>query len=128
MRADQFNKLQDINEKLCDVLLEEADPDKWPGASLPVEHRDAKMRGDRYWSKKNAVATVALMTRITSLVDLIRAKSNANPTGNDPAAVTDEADELDQMVIDAEKEASKLLAKLSDTSKKAEFDKRVHGK
>ena len=32
MRHDQLQRLQELSEKLADVVLEEADPAEWPGA------------------------------------------------------------------------------------------------
>lgn len=125
MRQDQFEKLQALSEKLTDVVLVEADPDHWPGSGWKPVELTKEQRGDRYWSKKNAVATLSLIGRIHQLTDAIRLASNA---GNGGGAVVDSEDELDAEVAAAEKEASKLLDELQRKSKKAEFDKRVHGK
>lgn len=125
MRQDQFEKLQALSEKLTDVVLVEADPDNWPGSGWKPIELTKEQRGDRYWSKKNAVATLSLIGRISQLTDTIRMASNAGTGG---VAVVDSEDELDAEVAAAEKEASKLLDELQRKSKKAEFDKRVHGK
>lgn len=119
MRQDQFEKLQALSEKLTDVVIAEADPDNWPGAGWAVTQLTKEQRGDRYWSKKNAVATLSLIGRIYQLTDAIRMASNAG---------TDSEDELDVEVAAAEKEASKLLDELQRKTRKAEFDKRLHGK
>lgn len=125
MRQDQYERLQAISEKLTDVLLEEADPEKWPGAGIPLGTMDKATRGDRYWSKKNAVGTVALIQRIDGLTQAIR---TASASGNGAAAVTEGADELDTEVAEAEAQAAQLLDKVQKDARKKEFDKRVHGK
>jgi hypothetical protein len=124
MRQDQYERLQSLHEELADVFIGEADPKTWPGAGLAPAALDSQTRGDRYWSKKNAVATIALMMRITGLTTLVQQAS----TGNGAAAVTDENDQLDQDVKDAEKQAAKLLDAVQRSSSKAAFDARVHGK
>lgn len=127
MKQEQFERLQALHEKLVDVFLDEADPDKWPGYGIALATMDAKTRGDRYWSKKNAVATIALTQRIQSLVTVVRERT-ANEDPENPAAVTDPQDDLDKQVAEAEREAQQLLANLQKPGAKAAFDKRVHGK
>lgn len=126
MRQDQFDKLQSLSEKLTDVVLVEADPDHWPGSGWKPIELTKEQRGDRYWSKKNAVATLSLIGRIHQLTAAIRMASNAGAGGG--AAVSEPEEELDAEVQAAEKEAAKLLDELQRRTKKAEFDKRVHGK
>lgn len=125
MRQDQYEKLQALSERLTDVFLDEAEPEKWPGHNLEPGSMDQQTRGDRYWCKKNAVATLTLIGRVAGLTDLIQKQSNA---GNGAAGVTDEEATLDAEINAAEKEAAKLLDQLQRRSKKGEFDKRVHGK
>ncbi len=129
MRQDQFDKLQLRAEQLTDVFLEESDPATWPGAGLLVAAMDKQTRGDRYWVKKNAVATLAVVQRIVGIVQLVREKSAGGESS--PGAVRDEDAELDAEVAAANAEAEKLMKELqqgSHSSKKAAFDKRVHGK
>lgn len=125
MRQDQYDKLQKLEEELTDVFLQEADPKLWPGVGATPANMDAQTRGDRYWCKKNAVATIAMMTRIGHLTGMIqRAAAGTEPDPEDGKA----EDSLDAEVTSAEKEAKKLLAELQDPKHKAKFDKRVHGK
>lgn len=125
MRQDQYERLNETTEKLADMLLEEVDTDQWPGAAIPIDQQNSKIRGDRYWCKKNAVATVALIIRINSLVERGQRGAGKASAGG---AVADEPDSLDAEVKAAEKEAEKLLNKVGESARKAEFDKRVHGK
>lgn len=125
MRADQYERLQALSEQLTDVFLEEADPEKWPGAGVALQSIDKATRGDRYWSKKNAAATVMLIGRVENLVGTIQQDSNQ---GHGAASVSDTESELDQEIAAAEKEAAKLLDKVGEGARKAAFDKRAHGK
>jgi hypothetical protein len=127
MRQDQFEKLQELSEKLTDVFLAEADPDHWPGAGISPGQMDAQTRGDRYWTKKNAVATIALVQRVGNLTQRIQLAS-AGGDGSAEQVKDDEESSLDAQVSAAEKEAVKLLDAVQSRARKAEFDKSVHGK
>lgn len=125
MRLDQYEKLQALSERLTDVFLDEANPDTWPGAGVDLQTMDKTTRGDRYWSKKNAAATVMLIGRVETLVGSIQTGSNAGEGAN---AVRETEDELDAEIAAAEKEAARLLNQAQDSARKAEFTKRIHGK
>jgi hypothetical protein len=128
MRQDQYEKLQALTEKLTDVFLQEADPDKWPGAKLESANMDQQTRGDRYWVKKNAAATLTVIMKTVNLVGVIQQRSAGGEEGG--AAVEDGASEasgLDAEIKAAEKEATKLLNQLQSKAGKAAFDKKVHG-
>ena len=126
MRQDQYDKLQALEERLTDVFLGEAEPDKWPGHTLEPGTMDQQTRGDRYWCKKNAVATLSLIQRVAGLVHTIQINGETPP----PLANGEPAEEqlLDNEIASAEKQASKLLDEMSRKSKKTEFDSRTHGK
>lgn len=129
MRQDQYEKLQALTEKLTDVFLQEADPDKWPGHGIETGQMDQQTRGDRYWCKKNAAATLTVIMKTSNLVGVIQQHSAAGESSG--AAVGDEKpeeDSLDAEIAAAEKEAAKLLDQVQKRSKKGAFDKKVHGK
>lgn len=69
MRQDQVDRLQELCEKIAEVFLEEADPESWNGAGVPVTSMDQETRGNRLWDKKNAVQTGALLARVLDLRD-----------------------------------------------------------
>lgn len=127
MRQDQFEALQALTEKLIDVFLLEANPEKWPGTGLVPSEMDAQTRGDRYWTKKNAVATVALVQRVGNLTQRIQLAS-AGGDGSAEQVKDDEECNLDTQVAAAEREAVKLLDAVQRRARKVEFDKNVHGK
>lgn len=130
MRQDQYEKLQDLGERLTDVFLAEAEPAEWPGAGLKPGQMDQQTRGDRYWCKKNAAATLSLVQRVAGLVHTIQLAGGTDPAGADgsEAGVADEAAQLDTEIASAEKEAAKLLDELQRRTAKAAFDTRTHGK
>ena len=128
MRQDQYERLQALEEELTDVFLGEAKPEAWPGHGIGPGAMDKDTRGDRYWCKKNAVATLSLIQRVATLTQQIRLQSSGEGTG--AAGVENPEAELDREVAAAEKEAKALLAQLQRTPdpRKAAFDRRVHGK
>lgn len=117
MREDQLHRLRDLEERLVDTFLDEADPDEWPGAGLKPADMEAKDRGDRYWAKKNAAATGILAQRVVSMI------AESGLSADDP----EQERQLDQQIASAEREAAKLVQRLAGKGK-AEFDRRVHGK
>lgn len=119
VRPDQLQRLQELQEKLAEVVLEEADPDEWPGAGKPLADLTQQERGDRYWSKKNAAATFALLERTTSTLSY-----------NPPTALAPEAQEadIDKQIAKREREAGVLLDTVLKKARKAAFDDRAVGK
>jgi hypothetical protein len=123
MRQDQYEKLQALTEKLADAFIAEADPDVWPGAGIALATMDQQTRGDRYWSKKNAAATLSVLVRTTNLIGIIQQHSSGGTAGGVPTPEQDkEESSLAADIKAAEKEATKLLAQLQGGMKK------VHGK
>jgi len=120
MRKDQIDRLNELSEKLTDVFLEEADPDQWPGSGKPLADLTMQDRGDRYWSKKNAAATLTVIMKTVNIVGVVQ--QGKNPA--DPQS----GDDMDKEIKEAEKEAERLLNKIQNGVTKEEFDKRVHGK
>lgn len=112
MRQDQFERLQALAEKLTDAFLEEADPDAWPGAGVALANLDQQTRGDRYWCKKNAAATLSVITRVTSLTDVIRRQTAGLGGAAAVEPASDEPDGLDGEIRAAEKQATAMLAKI----------------
>ncbi|ANA34475.1 hypothetical protein [Ralstonia mannitolilytica] len=128
MRQDQYQRLQDLTEKLTDKFLAEADPDTWPGAGVALASMDAQTRGDAYWSKKNAAATLTLILKTVNLVGVIQRNSADGGGGAEVPPEQDEPDGLDGEIRAAEKEATRMLNQIQHEARKAAFDKKVHGK
>lgn len=102
MRLDQIARMQMLSEGLADVVLSEADTMTWPGAGKPAAELTQAERGDRYWTKKNAAATMTLLIKVMSITGML-ARADAQPSTSDPA------EELDAEVAKAEKRAMELL-------------------
>src|SRR5687768_16669177 len=126
MRQDQYEKLQALTEKLTDVFLTEAAPDKWPGSATDPTSWDQQTRGDRYWMKKNAAATLTVLMKTTNLIGVIQQRSAGGEDGGAGVGEGEpEPDGLDAEVRAAEKEAEKLLKKIHSQSAAS---RKVHGK
>jgi hypothetical protein len=100
MRPEQVETLARIETELVDVFTEECQPAKWPGM------KDAEARGDRYWHKKNALATLTLVGRIQTVLRDARGDGGGEkplPEGQAPGRGDDDG-------LDIEKEAKRLEA------------------
>lgn len=128
MRQDQYERLQSLTEKLTDVFLDEADPEKWPGHGVAPNAMDAQSRGDRYWCKKNAAATLTVIMKTTTLIGVIQQRSAGGAPDGVPPEGAEDTDGLDGEIRAAEREAARLIDKAQREAGKAAFDKRVHGK
>lgn len=122
MRQDQYEKLQELTEKLMDAFIGEADPAVWPGHGVAIAAMDQQTRGDRYWCKKNAAATLSVIVRTTNLIGIIQMRGAAGGAGVTPPEQEKEDHSLDAEMKAAEKEATRLLDQLQKGSTKA------HGK
>lgn len=109
MRADQLAKLAFLEEKLTDVVLSEADPDKWTGADKELSELSKEERGDRYWCKKNAAATLSVLTKTMSVHGMVQRKVAGNGAGR-TAEGGDDTD-MDREIAKAERDAEKVLHK-----------------
>lgn len=132
MRADQFEKLQRLEEKLIDVFIEEADPAGWPGQGLKLGAMDSQTRGDLYWTRKTAASVLVLAQKVGGLVSTAqqRAAGTLPPAGEggEQPSGDDEGAQLDTLVDSAEREALRLMRELQGAGGKAAFDRKVHGR
>lgn len=67
MRPDQLARLEALSEKLADKVLDEADPETWPGAGAMLADMTKQERGDAFWCKKNAAMTMVLLVRVEGI-------------------------------------------------------------
>ncbi|MEQ6971045.1 hypothetical protein [Pectobacterium polaris] len=107
MHNDYKSRLTVLSDKLTDTVLTEADPDNWPGAGKTINQHTKDERGDRYWFKKNAAATLTLLTKVHSLIGMHTRGGSPNDGGGD-----DEAFGLGQQVAKAEREAAAIIERL----------------
>ncbi len=119
MRQDQYERLQAMMEKLTDAFLREADPATWTGGEIPPAELTQQQRGDRYWCKKNAVATAALIVRTQSIVGKIQMVGAVPAAPEEAEEGADAEGGLDAEVAAAEAEGRRLLQRVIDREKKA---------
>lgn len=107
LEADVLTRLQQRQEQLVEVFLEETDPKNWPVS------KDTKSRGDRYWEKKNGLATANLIVRIQNIMDQALRQPIATP---EPTPGDDE-DRVDTgaMAAEAIAEANKIIENAKGT-------------
>lgn len=104
MREDQITRLQALSESLGEVVIHEVDPANWPGAKKDPSDLTQQERGDRYWSKKNAAATMTLLLKVVNITGVL----NKQKPGDDDSADT----ELDGELAAAEKEAQAIIGRM----------------
>lgn len=132
--TDQLQRLMGLEEKLLEVALEESDPDGWMSAEKAEEeakvielqamkaakegdpdlakalYKEAagvrnSWKGQRYWEKKNATATVSLLTKLEMYRQRIEEGRQPGKAG---AGLDDEKVKADMKV--AEKTVKSRLA------------------
>jgi hypothetical protein len=99
MRPDQRKRLQDLEERLADAFLEEADPDGW-----------SEDKKERYWQRREAAETGALMARVQALLD-----KEPDHDKKDP----DDQKETDRMIRAAAARAQAAVERAIARAKKA---------
>lgn len=106
MRPEQVERLAKIEEDLVDIFTTECEPKKWPGMASVQE------RGDRYWHKKNALATLQLVGRIQTVLRDARPDSGAGeaPKGDlRPDGEGRDPDEIEREAAALEKKGVAIL-------------------
>ena len=116
MRPDQIQRLQDLAERLADSFLLEADPAEWPGDGKPPAVMDQGERGDRYWCKKNAMATGGVLRFTLDLMEKHHAPGDKTPDAEDA--------DMDKRIKDAERRAAAATARVLGRAK----GESAHGK
>ncbi|EBQ4755632.1 TPA: hypothetical protein H2A59_004915 [Salmonella enterica] len=106
MYDDYRTRLTNLSDKLTNVVIEEADPDNWSGSKKPVKELTKDERGDRYWDKKNAAASLTLLIKVHSLIGMqTRGATGENADDDDDFG-------LAQQVAKAEKEAAAIIERV----------------
>ncbi|ASN67374.1 hypothetical protein [Pseudomonas sp. NBRC 111137] len=105
MRDDQITRLQALSERLGEVVITEVDPNNWPAANkLPAELTQEE-RGNRYWCKKNAAATMTLLLKVVNIAGIMNRQKPAPDAGH-------AVDELDGELAAAEREAQAIIERM----------------
>lgn len=110
MREDQAKRLEDLEERLVEAAIADADPQNWSGAGQFLCDMDKATRGDAQWCRKTAVQTVALLAQVRRVIGDYRAPEvhrPKHPHDDDPEA----------QIADAEAAAAALLERVSGGSR-----------
>ena len=114
MREDQAKRLMDLQERLLDVFLDEADPKNWSGAGTTPAEMTPQIRGDRHWDKKSAASTMVVLTGVDRLIENTR-----EALGRDPFDDADMDKQISRAEAEAQKRADAVIAAAS---------RKTHGK
>lgn len=127
MRQDQYERLQALEEELMDVFIAEANPTTWPGHGMLSRDMDRDTRGDRFWSKRNPAATLAIVTRVQALIHQTQQLGDTPPPLAEAGSPAQDGDrQLDDEILKAEREAANLMKKLQAGPEKV--SRKAHGK
>lgn len=107
MRMDQLQRLQALSEGMAEVVISEMDTGNWPGAGKPLAEITKEERGDRYWCKKNAAASLTLLVKLLSVTGMVARANSGMLTPEAPG--DDEQPDLDRQIADAERKAEAML-------------------
>ncbi|HEY5850408.1 MAG TPA: hypothetical protein VIT62_06540 [Lysobacter sp.] len=108
MRPDQIERLHELSQKLFDVVVVEVDPANWSGEGKVPKAMTKDERGDSVWCRKQAAASLALLTRVQALTHSLSTGQPVEPTQPEDGF----GEGLDEEIGRAEREASKLLERL----------------
>lgn len=113
MTPDQQALLEQRRAKLIDVLIDEADPDKF----ATNETRDG--RGDRNWQKANAIKTATLIMRIDGLLCDAHRRNIGAPLDDDEhdtGGASAGPKEIDKLISEAGAKVARIAGKRSAKS------------
>lgn len=105
MRDDQITRLQALSERLGEVVINEVDPNNWPGDGKTPAELTQEERGNRYWCKKNAAATMTLLLKVVNIAGVMNRQKPAPDAGH-------AIDELDGELAAAEREAQAIIDRM----------------
>lgn len=101
MREDQIKRLEDMEERLVEAAIADADPQNWSGAGQLLMDMDRETRGDAAWCRKTAIQTVALTNQVRSLISNYRTPGGGkSPIEEDPEQAIKEAEAAARKLID----------------------------
>jgi hypothetical protein len=103
MTPEQKQRLETLRDDLLETAVLDADPRRWVGAGKAPVDMTQKERGDAYWCRKMAAATVSLLARVSNIVN-----THSTPSAGTPK---DEV-ELDGELAAAESEAQAIIDRM----------------
>ena len=103
-----IDRLNELADKLTEVMLFEADPVNWVGHGENIGELGGKERMARQNDKRDAAATIQILVKLHSLIDLNKRTNDGNVIAADEE---EEAKELAAKVRAAQREAAKIVSK-----------------
>lgn len=100
MTPKQRERLTGLLDELLDVAAVELDPRNWPGYGLRPMDMSKDERGDRFWCKKDAAATLTLINKVDSI------------TSAHVFVSEDDEAEMARQVQAAQKQADEILERM----------------
>ena len=79
MTPAQLSRLLEIQNRLVDVALNDADPENWTASDMYLKDMTSEQRGDAAWCRKTAVQTVALLIRVQQLTQVQAPEDDKQP-------------------------------------------------
>ncbi|MCW1973465.1 UNVERIFIED_ORG: hypothetical protein FHW05_002313 [Pantoea agglomerans] len=107
--------LCDLADRLTEIAITECDVTQWPGHGKAVTEMTKEERGDRYWSKQNATATITLIKNLHNLVSQREGGQKDRMNANPNAADVEET--VEQQAARAEREAKAAIKKAMNAAK-----------
>lgn len=100
-RPDQIARLEALHEQMIEVVLLDADPAGWPAFGKQPMDMTQQERGDAYWCRKLAAASISLAERLASLL--------TDAAELDPNGKPHVRPELEAEIAQAERRAAKAV-------------------
>lgn len=103
MRPDQIARLTDLQDRLVETVINDADPANWTAANKTLADMTPPERGDANWCRKTAAQTVGLLIRVNQLLE---------PKVAPGAPPANPEDDIEEQTRKAEKAATELLERI----------------
>ena len=103
MTPDQIARLTDLQGRLVETVINDADPDNWTASGLLLSEMSAADRGDANWCRKTAVQSVSLLIRVQQLLE---------PKAPGKAPGTQDVDDPEADIKRAERAAADMLKRV----------------
>lgn len=105
MREDQAKRLENLEERLVEVVIADADPTNWTGQGMLLGDMDKAVRGDAAWCRKTAALSVALTMQVRRLLADYRQPGDVPPPPY--------PDDAETAIAAAEAEAEKMIQRVT---------------
>lgn len=106
MRQDQYLRLQALVEKIAEAIILDADPEFWTAAGIKANELSQEQRGDAYWCRKMASASLSVMTKVLVLTNMVERRMVSDSPIEEKST---EGVDLGKQIKAAEREAALIL-------------------